>query len=77
MNTPLLNAIGFFDGNKSAFARAINRNPQDVNNWLKRSRVPADVCPDIERATGGQVRCEALRPDVDWNYLRGTESAAA
>ena len=35
-------------------------------------RVPADRCPAIERATNGAVRCEDLRPDVDWAYLRGT-----
>lgn len=26
----------------------------------------------IERETGGKVRCEELRPDVDWAYLRRT-----
>jgi hypothetical protein len=26
----------------------------------------------IDRETGGVVRCEELRPDVDWAYLRGT-----
>lgn len=38
--------------------------------WLKK-RVPAEHCPAIERATGGAVRCEDLRPDVDWAVLRG------
>lgn len=32
--------------------------------------VPAERCPAIERATNGQVRCEDLRPDVDWAVLR-------
>lgn len=27
---------------------------------------------DIEKASNGVVRCEDLRPDVDWAYLRGT-----
>lgn len=27
---------------------------------------------DIERESGGEVRCEQLRPDVDWAYVRGT-----
>lgn len=31
---------------------------------------------DIERESGGAVRCETLRPDVDWAYLRGTEKNA-
>jgi hypothetical protein len=26
----------------------------------------------IERESNGVVRCESLRPDVDWSYLRGT-----
>lgn len=29
---------------------------------------------NIERETAGAVRCEDLRPDVDWSYLRGTAS---
>lgn len=27
---------------------------------------------NIERETDGQVRCEDLRPDVDWAYLRAS-----
>jgi DNA-binding transcriptional regulator YdaS (Cro superfamily) len=38
-----------------------------VSNWRARG-VPAERCPDIERVTG--VRCERLRPDVDWDVLR-------
>ena len=26
----------------------------------------------IERESAGQVRCETLRPDVDWQFLRNT-----
>jgi len=29
---------------------------------------------DIERESGAKVRCEELRPDVDWKYLRGSAS---
>ena len=39
---------------------------QAVYNWRVRGSVPADFCPAIERLTKGQVRCEELRPDVDW-----------
>lgn len=42
---------------------------QTVQSWLK-NRVPAEHCPSIERATAGAVRCEELRPDVDWGVLR-------
>lgn len=38
-----------------------------VRGWLL-TRVPADYCPSIERVTG--VRCEDLRPDVEWDVLR-------
>ncbi|WP_343928672.1 helix-turn-helix domain-containing protein [Pigmentiphaga daeguensis] len=46
-----------------------------ISQWaLEQRRVPAERCPTIERATDGAVRCEDLRPDVDWAYLR--QSAA-
>jgi len=28
---------------------------------------------NIERESGGVIRCEVLRPDVDWQYLRSTK----
>lgn len=42
---------------------------QTIQSWL-RTRVPAEWCPDIERATQGRHRCEQLRPDVDWATVR-------
>lgn len=66
-------AIGIF-GTQSALASEIDVIPQTLNNWIARGRVPADYCPDIERATGGKVRCEELRPDVNWAYLRATST---
>jgi hypothetical protein len=38
--------------------------PPSVIGW--RGTPPAVRCPAIERATAGQVTCEALRPDVRW-----------
>lgn len=32
---------------------------------------------NIERESGGAVRCEELRPDVDWAYLRATKKRKA
>jgi DNA-binding transcriptional regulator YdaS (Cro superfamily) len=29
---------------------------------------------DMERESAGALRCEQVRPDVDWAYLRGTPS---
>jgi DNA-binding transcriptional regulator YdaS (Cro superfamily) len=31
----------------------------------------------IERESGGKVRCEQLRPDVDWKYLSKRNPIAA
>lgn len=64
-------------GSGAALASAINRSPQFVSQLLKGERnVPAELCPDIERATSGEVRCEQLRPDVAWEVLRQAEPAA-
>lgn len=60
-------------GTQSRLASALGVVPQVVHNWLVRGNVPADHCPSIERVTLGAVRCEDLRPDVDWEYLRGTK----
>lgn len=35
-------------------------------------RLGADLCISIERESAGVVKCEVLRPDVDWAYLRAT-----
>lgn len=39
----------------------------------KPKRVSAAIAIAIERESGGAVRCETLRPDVDWAYLRGRQ----
>lgn len=62
-------AISIFD-TQVALAKAIGRSQQNVNNWLRRGRVPADICPAIERVTEGRITCEMLRADIDWSYLR-------
>ena len=55
-------------------ARAVGLSEVIVSQWKTGARqVPAERCPAIERATNGAVRCEDLRPDVDWAYLRATD----
>ena len=51
----------------TALAAELSVSPQRLANWVGR-QVPAERCPDVERATG--VRCEVLRPDVDWAFIR-------
>lgn len=64
-------------GSQAELARRIEEKPQTVSAWVKRAqrrgvlRVPAEHCPSIEEATGGEVVCEQLNPDVKWSVLRG------
>jgi DNA-binding transcriptional regulator YdaS (Cro superfamily) len=54
-------------------AKAIGVSYQLVQGWRapdRRFATPAEYCPAIERATCGAVRCEELRPDIDWAVLR-------
>ena len=36
----------------------------------KGQRLGESLCINIDRESSGAVRCEDLRPDVDWAYLR-------
>lgn len=38
-----------------------------------KQQVRDKLCIAIERESAGAVRCEDLRPDVDWAYLRATD----
>ena len=58
-------------GSQAALAIALKVTKAAVGQWKDAGRrVPAEHCPAIERLTGGQVRCEELRPDVAWGVLR-------
>lgn len=59
-------------GGQAAVAAACGfSDRRHVWPWFNTARrVPAEHCPAIERATGGAVRCEELRPDVAWSVLR-------
>lgn len=50
-----------------AIAQAIGLHEQYLYQCLTDRRVlPAEHAPAIERASGGKVTCEELRPDVRW-----------
>lgn len=36
-------------------------------------RIRESVVISIERESGGAVKVEAMRPDVDWSYIRGSK----
>lgn len=52
-------------GGTAAVARMLGIAAPSVSNW-RRTGIPADRCPVIERATNGQHTCESMRPDVRW-----------
>lgn len=66
----LQRAIKLLNGVKPLQEALRLRHYQTVQQW-RSTRVPAEYCPTIERLTGGQVRCEQLRPEVEWHVLRG------
>lgn len=68
--TPLAEAIRLLGGAKAAAAKLDVSVPL-VYFWLAGDRrLPAEKCPVIERLTSGEIRCEQLRPDVEWGVLR-------
>ena len=73
-----LNTFLSSPGSAVELARAIKVAPSLISQWKTGFRpIPAERCPAIERATNGAVRCEDLRPDVDWAYLRNTPTQEA
>lgn len=57
------------------FARLLGVSQGTVGYWLHNKLPTLERAIQIEKITGGKIRCEELRPDVDWAYLRGTDSA--
>ena len=63
-------------GGQTALAASIGRGLKQSHVWAwlnsknPDQMPPAEYCPAIEKATG--VRCEDLRPDIEWAVLRCT-----
>jgi len=59
---------------REAFARNCGTSLNYLRKVLSLQRFTpdADLCIAIERESAGKVRCEDLRPDADWAYLRAT-----
>ncbi|MES2909867.1 MAG: Cro/CI family transcriptional regulator [Pseudomonadota bacterium] len=67
-------------GRGTQLAQAIGVSPVLVSQWASGARdMPIERCVPIERATGGAVTCEEMRPDkaADFAYLRGVQADAA
>ena len=55
-------------GSAAALAKVIGASTSGVCLWRNGVRVvPIERCLAIERATGGLVRAEEMRPDHDWS----------
>lgn len=73
MNSSPLDEVVAVLGSLQALATHLGVTKGAAGQWkLPGRRVPAEYCPTIEKLVKGRVKCEALRPDVDWAYLRGT-----
>jgi DNA-binding transcriptional regulator YdaS (Cro superfamily) len=51
-------------GGQTATARLVGRKQSSVSMWLHRNKIPFEFCILVERATGGRITCEELRPDL-------------
>lgn len=64
-------------GGQANMAKLLNVKPPTVSQWVHLvKQIPAERCPEIEKAVNGAVTCEELRPDVDWAYLRSSAPKA-
>lgn len=66
-------------GTFAAIAEALREigvfvTPQAVGKWA-RDGVPIERCPQLERASGGAVKCADMRSDVEWVRARGKVTA--
>lgn len=62
-------------GGPAKVAEALSVSVQAVCFWRDGSRrFPAEYCPTLERLNGGRIKCEQMRPDADWAYLRNQPS---
>lgn len=63
---------------EAEFARRVGISPGYFKHILKGRRKASDALAiNIERESGGAVRCEELCPDTDWQYIRSTRPKSA
>lgn len=59
-------------GRAAVLARAIGVSQPIMARWVSGEEIPENRCRQIERATGGAVTCEEMRPDLiaEFAYMR-------
>jgi len=57
---------------RDAFAKRVGSSRGHLTNVAYGKPCAEKLAINIERESSGDVRCESLRPDVDWAFLRGT-----
>lgn len=73
MDTLLVYLNALAPADQMAFATSCETSVGYLRKAIStRQRIGEKLCIAIERESDGAVRCEQLRPDVDWEYLRGT-----
>lgn len=64
---------GLSNEERESFATACDSTAGHIRNVSYGYRSCAEkLAIAIERESKGAVRCEDIRPDVDWQYLRNT-----
>lgn len=68
---------GLDKGQRALFCAAAGASERYLRKAVSRGqRMGVELCIQIEKASAGAIRCEDLRPDVDWGYLRTSTIAA-
>ena len=62
---------------REKFSVRCGTSRQHLTNIAYGKKCGEALAISIERESRGSVRCEDLRPDVDWAYLRGTKKKVA
>ncbi|VBB13383.1 helix-turn-helix domain-containing protein [Burkholderia stabilis] len=57
-------------GGASAIAEHLGLSRGAIYDFIRRGNFSPEHCPEIEKFSGGKVRCEILNTTVDWAYLR-------
>jgi len=81
MRTKRMKLLDYIKGLDKAQLEAFAADCSTTVGQLKQvaygRRAGAELVIAIDRSSAGLVPCETLRPDIDWQYLRGQPSKQA